>query len=212
MPRHDITERTKSEILKTAGYLFREKGWDKVTIEDIVKEVGVTRGAFYHYFKSREELIYAVFTQSLIGGNIFALTSERKDINSLEKIRLIHKHALQLEINVAMESDMQKTMYDPVVYKSNIFTFMKIMAPYIEKLIIEGNNDGSTSVEYPKHMAQAMILICDEWINPAVYQMTEQEFRDRLSFLELFLGHMGVPILDDELREMLITNYNLCKK
>ena len=58
MPRSD--KKTKQEILETATRLFAEKGLENVNVEDVVKELGVTRGAFYHYFKSREELISGV--------------------------------------------------------------------------------------------------------------------------------------------------------
>jgi AcrR family transcriptional regulator len=60
MPRHDPSEKTKTEIIETTVRFVQEKGWEEVRVEDVVKEVGVTRGAFYHYFKSREELIAAV--------------------------------------------------------------------------------------------------------------------------------------------------------
>ncbi len=42
----------------TAARLFRERGYARVTIDDIVREVGVTKGAFYHYFDSKGTLLY----------------------------------------------------------------------------------------------------------------------------------------------------------
>lgn len=211
MPRHDPSEKTKTEILKTAVRLFREKGWNSVNIEDVVKEIGVTRGAFYHYFKSREDLVYSVIMQILIDDNPFIIVSKKKGLNALEKIQFALKLSLKTQLDVAMTEDMLKTMYDPIVFKSNIFFSINIMAPYIEVLLTEGNKDGSTSVTYPKHTAQAAVMIFNEWLNPTVFRMSRQEFSDRLSFLEQFGERLGIPIVDDELKEMLKQVYNCCK-
>jgi len=45
-------------IRSTAAHLFKKRGYARVTIDDIVREVGVTKGAFYHYFDSKGTLLY----------------------------------------------------------------------------------------------------------------------------------------------------------
>ena len=46
----------RSYILATAFKLFFQKGYKSVTMSDLVKESGLSKGAFYHYFNSKEEL------------------------------------------------------------------------------------------------------------------------------------------------------------
>jgi len=43
-------------ILTTAFKLFFQKGYKEVTMSELVKESGLSKGAFYHYFDSKEEL------------------------------------------------------------------------------------------------------------------------------------------------------------
>ncbi|VTN08848.1 Potential acrAB operon repressor [Raoultella terrigena] len=50
-------EENKQTILAAAGRLFRERGFDAVTVTDIMKSAGLTHGGFYGYFKSKDELI-----------------------------------------------------------------------------------------------------------------------------------------------------------
>ena len=88
MPKHDPSEKTKAEILQTAVRLFTEKGWENVNVEDVVKEVGVTRGAFYHYFKSREDLIMAVVNQMFYENNPFTAASKKKGLMLLKNCAL----------------------------------------------------------------------------------------------------------------------------
>jgi TetR/AcrR family transcriptional repressor of nem operon len=46
----------RTHILATAFKLFFQKGYKSVTMSDLVKESGLSKGAFYHYFNSKEEL------------------------------------------------------------------------------------------------------------------------------------------------------------
>ena len=49
-------EERKQEILDTAMRLFYEKGYEKTSIADIAKEIGVAQGLCYRYFPSKEAL------------------------------------------------------------------------------------------------------------------------------------------------------------
>jgi AcrR family transcriptional regulator len=47
-------EETRSHILDTAGELFAERGYDATSVADICHRAGVTKGAFYHHFASKQ--------------------------------------------------------------------------------------------------------------------------------------------------------------
>lgn len=49
-------ENKRGHILSTAFKLFFQKGYKSVTMSDLVKETGMSKGAFYHYFNSKEDL------------------------------------------------------------------------------------------------------------------------------------------------------------
>ena len=48
---------SKARIFNASTNLIREKGYDNVTIEDICNKTGMSVGAFYHYFKSKSEIV-----------------------------------------------------------------------------------------------------------------------------------------------------------
>ena len=56
--------KTKSErvdeILAASTRVFNEKGFRNTTMEDIIKETSLSKGGFYHYFKSTDEILLAV--------------------------------------------------------------------------------------------------------------------------------------------------------
>ena len=59
--RKEQGERTVEAILQAALELSREKSFDRVSVREICKAAGITTGAFYHHFKSKEELLLQGF-------------------------------------------------------------------------------------------------------------------------------------------------------
>jgi TetR/AcrR family transcriptional regulator, transcriptional repressor for nem operon len=54
--REQMTENRRT-ILDAASRLFRERGFDSVTVAEVMQAAGLTHGGFYGYFKSKDELI-----------------------------------------------------------------------------------------------------------------------------------------------------------
>lgn len=51
---------TRHKIVKVSFELFLEKGFSEVSTNDIIHKAGITKGGFYHYYKSKEDLITEV--------------------------------------------------------------------------------------------------------------------------------------------------------
>lgn len=56
---------TKERILDTAANLFSSHGFSGTSIDDILGAVGITKGAFYHYFKTKNHLCEAVLDNAV---------------------------------------------------------------------------------------------------------------------------------------------------
>jgi AcrR family transcriptional regulator len=51
----------RKELIESAIKLFAEKGFQSTSVQDIVSSYGISKGAFYNYFSSKEELLIAIF-------------------------------------------------------------------------------------------------------------------------------------------------------
>lgn len=54
----------KNEIIDTAERLFFQKGYDKCSVNDILTMLGISKGAFNYYFKSKEEVFDAIIQRT----------------------------------------------------------------------------------------------------------------------------------------------------
>ncbi|MEV0601484.1 TetR/AcrR family transcriptional regulator [Streptomyces sp. NPDC050315] len=67
------TKPVAQRLLATATRLFAEQGYDRTSVQEIVEAAGVTKGALYHYFGSKDDLLHEVY------GRVLRLQQERLD-------------------------------------------------------------------------------------------------------------------------------------
>jgi TetR/AcrR family transcriptional regulator, transcriptional repressor for nem operon len=58
-------EQTRNNIIKSANKLFYQQGFHKTAFSDIVKTVGLSKGNITYHFKSKEDILTAVFEQRI---------------------------------------------------------------------------------------------------------------------------------------------------
>jgi AcrR family transcriptional regulator len=61
VPQRAASEQTRQQILDTALALFREHGFEETTIRDVASAAGLSLGAAYYYFKSKEAIVAAYY-------------------------------------------------------------------------------------------------------------------------------------------------------
>lgn len=201
MARNKYPEETVARILEVARRLFMEKGYDNTTIQDIVDQLGgLSKGAVYHHFKSKEEIMDAVCDQMFYDNNPFEAVRQRTDLNALEKLR----EAIRL--NQADESRVDMTIQaipitrNPRLMAEMVESNRRVLTPYYLELLEEGNRDGSIHTEYAREIAELLPLLTSLWLLPSVFPSSREEQRRKFTFLGEMLDKMGVPLMDDSIR------------
>ncbi len=59
-PKPDVSDTRKSQILEAAMNVFSRRGFHEARMDDIVQESGLSKGALYWYFKSKDEVILSI--------------------------------------------------------------------------------------------------------------------------------------------------------
>ena len=60
MARSCEKEKKRERILKKSWELFKKNGYEEIKIERITKEVGISKGSFYTYFKTKEDVLFSI--------------------------------------------------------------------------------------------------------------------------------------------------------
>ena len=201
MARNKYPEITRFNILESAVRLFTINGWDNVTIQDIVDDVGdITRGAFYHHFKSKADLIDAVTAEFFSENKSFENQQKSEDLTAIERLR----KGLYFSLDNHVEHG--KIIKIPHMINSPEFIFrmvndgVHVIAPDILKLILQGNRDGSMKVTYPKQAAETFTLLLNLWTNPIIFPVSKEEYMQKIEHINLILSGIGIPFINDEVR------------
>lgn len=201
MARNKYPEETIKLIIDEALKLFIEKGYENTSIQDILNNLGgLSKGAIYHHFKSKEEIFVAVCEK--IGQETTIFYNNIRDdkfLTGYEKLKLIIKSADSNPSNEAMRSMNAKISTEPKFFMSQIMQIFDLVVPlYLQPIIEEGIKDGSIKTEYPKELAEVIIVLMNIWINPAIATTTPDEMIKKLHFFKSLLLGIGIDLLDEE--------------
>lgn len=95
--RKEQAQKTETAILNAALELMRKDGFEAVTVRDICTRAGITTGAFYHHFKSKEELFDKGFTP--MDQFVDSVLKECTDEEPVARLMLILDHYAQFMEN-----------------------------------------------------------------------------------------------------------------
>ncbi|WP_029032246.1 TetR/AcrR family transcriptional regulator [Salinarimonas rosea] len=87
MPARAGKPDAREKLLDAALVLLREKGYGATTVDDLCAAAGVTKGAFFHHFRSKEELgVAAVRHWSEVTGALFAQADYHRHEDPLDRV------------------------------------------------------------------------------------------------------------------------------
>ena len=202
LPRNKYPEETVQKILDASLKLFLEKGYEETTVLDIISEMGgLTRGAFYHHFKSKEEVFDALCEKLFYESNPFEKAKSHKELNGLEKLKCVLRTSFdETEYHQLSMASMQ-LMGSPAFLKKLIESNQEL-APMYQELIEEGIQDGSIQSEQPKLLADLYVLLTNFWSIPTIYPMTADEAWQKFLMIKSIMDNLGLPVIDDEIAKL----------
>ena len=199
LPRNKYPEETVQKILDASLKLFLEKGYEKTTVLDIISEMGgLTRGAFYHHFKSKEEVFDALCEKLFYESNPFEKAKSHKELNGLEKLKFVLKTSFDETEHHQLSMASMQLMGSPAFLKKLIESNQEL-SPMYQELIEEGIQDSSIKSEQPKLLADLFVLLTNFWSIPTIYPMTDDEAWQKFLMIKSIMDNLGLPVIDDEI-------------
>ena len=102
-------EKTREKILSTSLKLFSEKGYDKVTVDEIVKKSGTSKGSFYQHFSAKSDIFLVRFTE-VDDYYLEVYYSLPEDMDTFEKLWIFIRKMMNF-LDKEMGKDLMKVIY-----------------------------------------------------------------------------------------------------
>lgn len=199
MSRNKYPEETVNLILDVSQKLFLEKGYEHTTIQDIIDNLGgLTKGAIYHHFKSKEDILKAV-TARLFAENTLSVKWEAikndNTMNGGDKLKKMFYEAIvdeneqkfrRMRVNF---QNMPQMLADLVVRQVN-----DIAHNSIQPVLEQGLRDGSITIPYPKELSEIISLLANVWLNPIVFPAADEEMQRKFEVICGMTQMFGVDV------------------
>ena len=188
-------ENTRELILEVASGLFMTKGYEKTRISDIINGLdGLTKGAVYHYFDSKEDIFNEVVKR--IGYQNKAIFDEikyAKDLNGREKISKLISIAIG-NTNMDVITSISPNLTDNPKLLASFFKQMQEMTipEYFLPIIYEGIKDGSIKSEYPQELAELIAVMLNIWLNPLIFNKSNDMVRNKINIINRCLSDFNI--------------------
>lgn len=172
MARKRIEEdfnRKKLEIIQSAFDILLEEGPERLSVNYLLRKTNMSKGAFFHYFDSKEELLSGVFdyVSKPIIDNIEAIM-QKEGLNVVNKLTMLYQSvgSMKADYGKGFEA-LSRILYrhdNKLFLIEMIERTLKAYLPVFEELILEGIKSGDFRVESP-HAAAYHILTITIGIN-----------------------------------------------
>ncbi len=190
-------EERKSEIVAAACQLFLSKGYDKTTMKDVMRQLGIAKGTIYHYFSSKEELLEAVI-DNVAEDEMLRLKKLLDNIkgNALERLEQLITNGSNQDAG-----DDHDDLLDHLHKNSNAGMHIRLLAKVVTKqapLYAEqfrlGCKEGIFKTYHPLECAEFLLSGIQFLTDMGIYPWTKDQLERRWkAFPKLIENQLNAP-------------------
>jgi AcrR family transcriptional regulator len=152
----------RTEILDAAQGLFLSRGYDATTVNDLITVIGISKGAFYHHFSSKDDVLHALVWRMAEQGLAAVLPLlEREDLTPLDKLKAFFKEGQQYrKENFAALRSITKVLFREENLRlrlRSVEQMTEIIAPHLGRVLEEGSKQGEFEIEDPEETARLVL-------------------------------------------------------
>jgi len=193
----------RDEFIDAAQVLIQSKGYEQLSIEDVLAETGASKGAFYHYFDSKSALLSAVIDRMVQAGvTVVAQVVASPDLSAVDKLEGYFKTLAAFKgerrdfllkvIDVWYSDD------NAIVRERFRREAVRLVTPHFASIIRQGISEGTFSLAQPDEMARVVLALMmdtgDEagqlYLARHAGQATFDDVRQRISTYESALERL----------------------
>jgi AcrR family transcriptional regulator len=156
----------RAELLDCAQRLFLAKGYERTTINDVIAATGLSKGAFYHHFRAKEDLLEAIAAR--FADQAVASAREVWDDDSLDALgrlnRLLAMNRQWKAENIRQLSAMLSVLLRPesaTLYHRIVGAVSEAVAPTFSDIISSGVREGVFDVTDVALTAEALLGVAE---------------------------------------------------
>ena len=135
---------------------------------------------------------------------MLARIRDRTGLSGRDKLKMIFKESISRPVQNDIFTVAPDFHNNPKLLFSLLHDTIEEAAPnYIEPIIEQGIADGSIKTDYPKQLAELILLAANVWMNPMIFDSSVEESCRKFMVFGQMLRGFGLDIVDDEMLKRL---------
>jgi len=166
----------RAQFLDCAQALFFSRGYEATTVNDILERAGASKGAFYHYFDSKEALLDALAER--VAAQAVADAEGILDDPSLDALARLNAFMAQGRHWKIERAPMLRAMFDALLKAENVALNQriitasgKVVTPVLTAIVEEGAREGVFDPAAPAMIAEVLLMMGNARMAVAVEAM-----------------------------------------
>jgi len=154
----------RNEILEAAQRLVQTKGYEQMTIQDVLEALQISKGAFYYYFRSKQNLLDAMIAHMVDQGEkLFLPIMQDPDLNALEKLKRYFdtvaswKNAQRAYLIAIMR--VWYADHNAIVRQKMITATLERFMPAFTEIIHQGVREGLFAPNHPDQVGEVVMAL-----------------------------------------------------
>jgi AcrR family transcriptional regulator len=190
----------KKEFVDAAIELFSTKGFEQTSVTDISRKVGVSHGAFFYYYKSKDDILKDVI-DGLIAMDVQFVKGliDNRDMSAKEKFRVI----LNTSVN-SMKARPENRLNEYFRRSTNAgfhrdYTrkYREVLGPLFTEIAEQGIREGYCEIKYPRETIEYLLYIFESIDDSFVEVKSNEEYYRKIRALELIVAKaLGIKDTD----------------
>jgi TetR/AcrR family transcriptional regulator, fatty acid metabolism regulator protein len=146
--RAEKKNKLRGKILENAIRLFKERGFDEVTIDDIIGQLEISQATFFNYFPSKDAILQQAAEDTVERYREMLELEVQRDVPTAEKVRRLLE-----AMGRGIEADRRfyRTLFTRSVLNFGNVRAERILSEVSAALMREGQRRGEISAEYDPH-------------------------------------------------------------
>jgi AcrR family transcriptional regulator len=152
----------RRELIDCAQGMFLSRGYEQTTINDVILATGLSKGAFYHYFRSKEDLLEAIagrFAEQSLGF-VAGLQADHDALTSLNLVlavgrewKLEHMRELRAMFTTLLKPE------NAVLYQRIVEAVYAVLTPAVAAIIEQGQREGTFAAGDARVAAETLLWL-----------------------------------------------------
>lgn len=201
----------KNEIIDVAEVLFYSKGYESCTINDILKQVGIAKGTFYHYFSSKEEILDAVLDRII--SQMMARIHGSLSSTSLNHPERLMQVFLAMRVDDIVDDQKRSDIHMPdnaLLHQKALSKMIESITPILVQIVEDGIAAKVWECKFPREYMQIFLASSLTLTDEGIFNMdaeTQNKImialitilekmlcQEELTFVNMFIDNWQKPV------------------